>query len=126
MTTIDLATSAQRERAIRALWVAYEFDTATIAALLGLRESEVARVVAERDAPSAPASMSARPKDEPSSALPTWSELPEAARTELVAATRRELEDNLLCLAGDVACRFYDAVRVALPHARLPILRGTR
>ena len=50
MATIDVPTPAQRERAIRVLWLAHEFDTATIAALLGVREAEVAGVVAKREA----------------------------------------------------------------------------
>ncbi len=44
----------KRERAIRVLWLAYEFDTATIAALLGVREAEVDAVVAKRDTEVAP------------------------------------------------------------------------
>ena len=48
--TVEVASAAQRERAVRLLWLAQEFDTATIAALLAMGEAEVAGIVAKRDA----------------------------------------------------------------------------
>ena len=48
--TVEIASAAQRERAVRLLWLSHEFDTTTIAALLTISEAEVAGIVAKRDA----------------------------------------------------------------------------